>query len=349
MWETTKNLIRGPTEFQGRFVVPKPILDAIKTHAAETPNKETGGMLFGQIEETRGDLDIVVEVVHNIKENKASNTSTYFGIETKYATKVLHTYEPDHLYLGNWHSHLGYGGPSSGDRQEVGKYFSENSAREVTLDFIMDRQSRTGTQLKYKPIIDVYRRKGNHDSEYRTFRVGQEGLEIPEMDEDSVIISNSKESKIDEKDTDTTDSTGPDIDHTDDLIKFVCEHFSIENEDIRTYWNEPYSETVALIPFSYEHKRRNEPLEVMLKVSFPDDPSDEVFVDLTSFTLEKQITIMKIPTNKIKDSRDNLTNQIESIVNKKIPVLLNQPLASVLSDIDNDNSNQDTEWELCQN
>lgn len=347
MWETAKNLVRGPTEFEGTFVVPEPILDGIKTHAAKRPNKETGGMLFGKIEESELGIKIVVEVVHNISENKASNTSTYFGIEQAYASKILNQYEPDHLYLGNWHSHLGYGGPSSGDRQEVGKFFQENEARDITLDFIMDRQSKN--KLKYKPIIDIYQRKRDSANQFRTLRVGHENLEIPEMDDESVVITNSKDFETDLDSQETADSIGKNSKVLGELATFLHETYDIADEDIRNYRNESYDETVILVPFSYQDEQRDRPVDVMLKVSFPDDTTDQVFIDLTSPDLEKQLTIDKIPADKINESGSLLTDHIVTAIEDQIPRLLDQPLSNVISNTNESSTGADKRWELCQN
>jgi proteasome lid subunit RPN8/RPN11 len=362
MWEKAKDIITNPETFNGKFVLPRPVLDSIKHHAAKQPNKETGGMLFGQINENNN-LEIVTSVVHNICENKSSSTSTYFGIKPEYTNKVIRKYEPDHIYLGNWHSHLGYGGPSSGDRKAVKEFFEANQARDITVDFIMDRESKT--ELKYRPIIDVYRRKQGSVKEYHTSRVDNADLIIPDGSKRSVIITDSEDPKFaDDTDNDNTkiqeDTTGePGSDISNMLEELAVDEYGVESDDIRKYRNDPLDEQIVLLPVSYRHNEcQSRQLDVVLKVSFPDDRSDATYVDLTSSNLEKQITVKKIPTEEIHRNTTKLKESLDQTVSKFVPKLLERPTWEVLDDQNNQNTSpgddkarnkpDEVDWELCQ-
>lgn len=347
MWETISEVLSNKTEYTGQFVIPDSILDAIKEHAAETPDKETGGMLFGSIERNNSGMEIKTNVVVNIKQNKSTNTSTYFGVESDYATKILHKYEPEYLYLGNWHSHLGYGGPSSADRQEVTKFFQENKERNITLDFIMDRQSESN--LKYKSIIDVYERKREGTNEFQTYSVTKSNLVISDIVEEELIITNSEEVEITENESNTeSGNDNEDIDQCspEKLIEFMTTKYNIDNDDIRTYDDKYPNETVVLAPLMYTSQNKPN-TEIFLKISFPEDNSGDIFVDLASRDLEKQLTIEKIPVTEVGKDMSKLTKSVTVTLEKTIPALLEQPLADVLNEI-NPPATQNVRWEICQ-
>ena len=98
-------------------------LDIVE-EAMKWPGKETGGMLFGTIENTEDKQTISISKVVIPPEETAIRKSSYFEIDPEYSREILD--QETILYLGNWHKHLGFGGPSQGDKAQIGDFFQNN-------------------------------------------------------------------------------------------------------------------------------------------------------------------------------------------------------------------------------
>ena len=116
------------------------------------PDLETGGMLFGKITESENSLCVTIDKTYIPPDSYCIRKSSYYEIDPDYAKELLEN-EPS-LYLGNWHKHLGYGGPSSGDHRQIEEFFLNNPHLNVIITCILDFLSDDNHEL----IIEVYLR-----------------------------------------------------------------------------------------------------------------------------------------------------------------------------------------------
>jgi proteasome lid subunit RPN8/RPN11 len=153
-------------EFHGEFKISGNIYEQMLAHARETPTVETGGMLFGEIRGTGDRAYVEVQITENVPRSQSSRSAVHFRINEAFMTEALETHQSsDRVYLGNWHTHLGYGGPSGGDYRQVAKFFERNPARRLFVAVILDRSP--GTEEGYEPIIEMYERDGSGFEIYR--------------------------------------------------------------------------------------------------------------------------------------------------------------------------------------
>jgi hypothetical protein len=170
-------------------------LDIVE-EAMKWPGKETGGMLFGTIENTEDKQTISISKVVIPPEETAIRKSSYFEIDPEYSREILD--QETALYLGNWHKHLGFGGPSQGDKAQIGDFFQNNPHRNTILTLIIDCLS----EEEYNFILEVYR--GNeiseHDSDSPSFKVitFRENNSIFESVNTSISINSISEKGISE-------------------------------------------------------------------------------------------------------------------------------------------------------
>jgi proteasome lid subunit RPN8/RPN11 len=98
-------------------------------------NVETGGLLFGRI---IGEYLIILKIIHLPSAN-AKRTPVYFEMDEDFAINITKQMERNNLtYLGNWHKHLGYGGPSNGDDKQAELFLLQNSHKRNYLSLIID-------------------------------------------------------------------------------------------------------------------------------------------------------------------------------------------------------------------
>jgi hypothetical protein len=152
----------------------------MEERAAERPQTEVGGMLFGKFEKEDGQVvDVRVERVVNVPDDQGVHQATYFSINDSFMSEVVDEYIPPYTYLGNWHSHLGYGGPSSGDHKQVSKFFKENPDRDYLIAVIQDRDGGI-RDPEYATYIELYERKRDDSSEFHINKItGVETIEHP--------------------------------------------------------------------------------------------------------------------------------------------------------------------------
>lgn len=97
-------------------------------------NVETGGLLFGKI---IGEYIIILKIIHS--STNAKRTQVYFEMDEDFAINITKQMEKNNLaYLGNWHKHLGYGGPSNGDDKQAELFLIQNSHKRNYLSLIID-------------------------------------------------------------------------------------------------------------------------------------------------------------------------------------------------------------------
>src|SRR5688500_6182753 len=95
---------------------------------------ETGGLLFGKI---IGEYIIILKIIHS--STNAKRTQVYFEMDEDFAINITKQMEKNNLaYLGNWHKHLGYGGPSIGYDKQAELFLIQNSHKRNYLSLIID-------------------------------------------------------------------------------------------------------------------------------------------------------------------------------------------------------------------
>ena len=121
-------------------MIPKKVIiaeDTINDIAVESnrhQNVETGGLLFGKI---IGECIIILKIIHS--STNAKRTQVYFEMDEDFAINITKQMERNNLaYLGNWHKHLGYGGPSNGDDKQAELFLIQNSHKRNYLSLIID-------------------------------------------------------------------------------------------------------------------------------------------------------------------------------------------------------------------
>ena len=157
--------------YRGDFHLSEEVYTSMKDRAAERPRTEVGGMLFGMFEKEDGRVvNVRVERVVNVPDNQGVHQATYFSINDSFMSDVVDEYIPPYTYLGNWHSHLGYGGPSSGDHKQVSKFFEENPERDYLIAVIQDRDGGI-RDLEYDTYIELYERKRDNSTDYHIHQI----------------------------------------------------------------------------------------------------------------------------------------------------------------------------------
>src|SRR5215831_18119015 len=89
----------------------------IEREARSNEELETGGMLYGKNQESSA---IVLQVINPTIH--ANRSRTHFQIDEEFRITVANNMTKLGFdYLGSWHKHLGYGGPSPADDLEAEK------------------------------------------------------------------------------------------------------------------------------------------------------------------------------------------------------------------------------------
>jgi hypothetical protein len=139
------------------FRIPADILESIRDEATEWSKVETGGMLFGDIHEYKDSVSIVVKKAASIPDEECYRSTGFFGIDSGYAREVVDQQTSENKYLGNWHTHLGYGGSSKGDHQQILQFFSDNEFRDYIISIILDHnEGAQSSKSDYRIILEVY-------------------------------------------------------------------------------------------------------------------------------------------------------------------------------------------------
>ncbi len=100
------------------------VIDLMLEEVAIWHGKETGGMMFGTISELATNLKIKISKTVIPTDEYCSRKRAFFEIDPSHAKKMVENEKL--LYIGNWHKHLGYGGPSQGDLRQIEDFFTFN-------------------------------------------------------------------------------------------------------------------------------------------------------------------------------------------------------------------------------
>ena len=117
-----------------KLIITEDAINDIVNESNRYEKVETGGLLFGKIIE---EYIIISKIIH--LSTNARRTQIYFEIDEDFAINITKQMEKNNLsYLGNWHKHLGYGGPSNGDDKQAELFLIENSHKRNYLSLIID-------------------------------------------------------------------------------------------------------------------------------------------------------------------------------------------------------------------
>jgi proteasome lid subunit RPN8/RPN11 len=117
-----------------KLIISEDIINDIVKESNRHENVETGGLLFGKL---IGDCIIILKLIHF--SSNARRTQVYFEMDEDFAINITKQMEKNNLaYLGNWHKHLGYGGPSHGDDKQAELFLIQNSHKRNYLSLIID-------------------------------------------------------------------------------------------------------------------------------------------------------------------------------------------------------------------
>jgi hypothetical protein len=115
-------------------IIAEDTINDIVEESNRHENVETGGLLFGKI---IGEYIIILKIIHS--STNAKRTQVYFEMDEDFAINITKQMEKNNLaYLGNWHKHLGYGGPSIGDDKQAELFLIQNSHKRNYLSLIID-------------------------------------------------------------------------------------------------------------------------------------------------------------------------------------------------------------------
>jgi proteasome lid subunit RPN8/RPN11 len=116
------------------IIIAEDTINDIVEESNRHKNVETGGLLFGKI---IGEYIIILKIIHS--STNAKRTQVYFEMDEDFAIDITKQMEKNNLaYLGNWHKHLGYGGPSNGDDKQAELFLIQNSHKRNYLSLIID-------------------------------------------------------------------------------------------------------------------------------------------------------------------------------------------------------------------
>ncbi len=103
---------------------------------------ETGGLLFGKI------IDKYIIILKVVNLPNAIRTQVHFEMDEDVAIRETKRMEKSGLeYIGNWHKHLGYGGPSIGDDKQAEIFLIRNLHKRSYLSLIIDSCSDGTNEL----------------------------------------------------------------------------------------------------------------------------------------------------------------------------------------------------------
>ena len=117
-----------------KLIITEDAINDIVNESNRHEKVETGGLLFGKI---IGECIIILNIIH--LSTNARRTQVYFEMDEDLAINITKQMEKNNLaYLGNWHKHLGYGGPSNGDDKQAELFLIQNSHKRNYLSLIID-------------------------------------------------------------------------------------------------------------------------------------------------------------------------------------------------------------------
>jgi len=159
--------------------IVKRIIDEITYDAINSKDVETGGLLYGHYEKDK------IIILKNVKVPAKIQSKYEFEIDENSAIQINEKIEREgYKYLGNWHKHLGYGGPSHGDDEQAKNFLFGNPSQNKYFSLIIDlfqngQYNFIGTiyekslrneihkkNIEIITIYDKYKNNGNDSSNY---------------------------------------------------------------------------------------------------------------------------------------------------------------------------------------
>lgn len=291
--------------------------EAMKEEASLWPGKETGGMMFGTISEEETNLKIKISKIIIPTDEYCSRKRGFFEIDPSHAKKIV---ENEKLpYIGNWHKHLGYGGPSQGDLRQIEDFFTFNPHLNIVLTFIIDYHS----QNEYELIIEIYRRRETNleekENNFDTYRVLQKNISIFQ-DEMNIIepemgISEEKILRIKRE-----------------LTAVYDYKFTVDEIDVLA--GQTPNEKIISFPQSFViHPDEDQIiLDLLILISFPPSfPEGEIFIDISSKDLSRNITFEKHLAGMLEDDLiQPFLISLKASLEMDVPNLLLEPLWKVM-------------------
>ncbi|PWI47380.1 hypothetical protein CEE45_11805 [Candidatus Heimdallarchaeota archaeon B3_Heim] len=286
------------------------------------PEIETGGMLFGKVIEEEARLTIKIVRTHIPPDDNCVRKAAYFEIDPEYAKNVLS--QEKQQYLGNWHKHPGYGGPSHGDHRQIEDFFRKNSHLDVILTFIINFNS----EVEFEPIIEVYFRGDESFTENHSFRTRR----VPQSNLTFTIEGTEMSTPLKEEKGVPSDILTQ-VKH--ELVN-IFDHLT-STDEIEELTGQTPDEKVLSFPYQFTIKLLDqlELVNLLILISFPPEfPDGKIFCDFSSEDMSKNITFKTHPAETLNDKE--LINPflllLKTDIEDDIPSLLEQPLWQILQD-----------------
>lgn len=294
------------------------MFDEMIEEAAKWPGKETGGMMFGKIQDMESSLKIRIQKTHIPPIEECVRNNTYFEINPEHARLILDTEK--YIYLGNWHKHLGYGGPSYGDHSQIAEFFVVNPHKNIVISLIIDLLAKDNHEV----IIEVYRRNENIEENtelnFQTFRIKESNISyyLDEISEDEEGITKEQIALVKQE-----------------LIGFYKSKFT--REDIHLFMGSIPNERILSFPYqvSIEAEGDSKTLDLLILISFPPEyPDGQIYIDISSQNLSRKFTIEKHPANVLyeKELIQPFLQLLEATLEEKIPLLMKEPFWKIMSE-----------------
>jgi hypothetical protein len=280
--------------------------------------KETGGMMFGEISRIESNLEIQILKTIIPEDDFCVRKSAYFEIDPEFAKKVVENEK--NLYLGNWHCHLGYGGPSKGDLKQIEDFFDVNPHLNIILTFIIDFSS----EEDYELIIEVYKRLDH------SFNQQSKSFEIYRVPQDNITFFKEKLKVIEPRKGISKEKLNI---IKKELVKIHDSKFSIN--EVKDFTGQTPDEIIISFPyqFSIDTLGKKEVIGLLILISFPPDfPDGQIFIDLSSQDLSKNITFEKHPADILNepDLIEPFLLSLKASLEDEIPSLLKKPLWEIM-------------------
>ncbi|MFX1283403.1 MAG: hypothetical protein ACFFB5_07100 [Promethearchaeota archaeon] len=293
------------------------MINEMMEETAKWPGKETGGLMFGKIQQKESGLEIRIIKTYIPPEEECIRNNTYFEINPKYARSILD--KENLLYLGNWHKHLGYGGPSHGDHMQVEEFFTLNPHKNIVISTIIDSITEDDHEL----IIEVYKKNENIGEEvesvFQTFRIPDKNISYFTDDYNSI-----EEVGITKKQISIVKN---------ELVKVYGSRFTIK--DILQFSSSTPDEIILSFPFQFilELEGEDKTLDLIILISFPSDfPEGQIYIDISSQDLSRKVTVEKHPANVLYEQEliQPFLQLLKVTLEEKIPQLMKEPLWKVM-------------------
>lgn len=295
------------------------MIDEMLEECTKWARKETGGMMFGTITKVESRLEIKIEKTQIPSDEYCVRNSSYFEINPEYARFMLDNEKL--LYLGNWHKHLGYGGPSYGDHKQIEEFFKLNPHKNLVLSMIFDAFSDEDHEL----IVEVYQRNKTLEEEeqsiFRTYRIPKSNISFFSGDDD-----------LPKKETGITEGQISMIKH--ELTQVFNSQFTIK--DIHQFIGSSFDEKILSFPFrvDIETQGSNRILDLLILISFPPNfPDGQIYIDISSQDLSRKFTIEKHPANVLYEEEliQPFLLLLKDNLEETVPEIMKKPLWKVMS------------------